>query len=88
MSREWPQVPCTCGAPIIWAVTTTREGKMPIDPVPLATGGNIVLRDTGGDAPLAVVLTVAQQFGRRNLHVSHFVTCPHSTRHRKKGRTS
>lgn len=81
--KEWPQALCTCGRSIIWCITTTREGKMPVDPQPLETGGNIVLRDTGGPAPLAVVLTVAKQFGRRNLYVSHFATCPHAARHRR-----
>jgi hypothetical protein len=32
-----------------------------------------------------VVLTVTQQFGRRNLYVSHFATCPHAARHRRTG---
>ena len=81
--KEWPQVQCTCGQPMIWCITTTRDGKMPVDPQPLETGGNITLRDTGGPAPLAVVLTVAQQFGRRNLYVSHFSTCKDAARHRR-----
>jgi hypothetical protein len=85
MTKEWPQVPSTCGAPVIWCLTTTRDGKMPVNPEPVETGGNITLRDTGGDQPLAVVLTVTQQFGRRNLYVSHFATCPHAARHRRTG---
>lgn len=84
--KQWPQVPCTCGAAVIWA-TTDKGGRMPVDPEPLATGGNVDLRDIGRDEPLAVVLSVSKQFGRYWLHTSHFATCPHAARHRRRGRS-
>lgn len=75
----------SCRAEIIWAVTT-RGKDMPVNFEP-APGGNIALDLRPGMAPLARVLTVAQQFGRTNLHLSHFVDCPQAPRWRKRGRS-
>ncbi|HTI26228.1 MAG TPA: hypothetical protein VL652_34885 [Kutzneria sp.] len=54
---------------------TTRARAMPVDAEPVA-GGTISVEAAGGTRPLARVLGVAQQFGRRNLHTSHFASCP------------
>lgn len=64
----------TCGAYIEWA--KTREGKaIPIDPE-LRLGGNIAFDNDG----TATVVTPDASVTR---HVSHFVTCPNASAHRK-----
>jgi hypothetical protein len=82
---RWPVANCDaaeCRAPIVWAITEKAK-RMPVDLEPSA-GGNIVLRDTGGTAPLAVVLAPSQAFRRRNLRTSHFATCPAAPSFRKR----
>jgi hypothetical protein len=83
----WESTPCkSCSAPVIWA-TTTRGKAMPVDPDPVVEG-NLVLEARFGDAPpLARVLGVAKQFGRKDLRVAHFVTCPQAGQWRRRGRT-
>jgi hypothetical protein len=48
--------------------------------------GNLQLRDTGLDAPLAVVLNTAAIATKLpgTLHLSHFATCPDAKRYRRK----
>lgn len=79
--KRWPTQLCTCGKLFIMAVSS-KGGDIPVDPDP-APGGNITLRDYGIARPTAVVLTVAQQFGRTNLHLAHFATCPDAKKHRR-----
>lgn len=82
---DWIRDECdSCHAPIIWA-TTTNAKKMPVDYEP-SEQGNIALQP-GGLGPLAIVLSVAKQFGRKGLRTSHFVTCPDAKtwRSRNKG---
>ncbi len=74
----------SCQAEIIWAVTT-RGKDMPVNADP-APGGNVALDYRPGQDPLARVLTTTQQFGRNNLRLSHFATCPQAPRWRKRGR--
>ncbi len=82
---EWTRDECeSCHAPIIWAVTT-RAKRMPVDFEP-SGNGNISLQQVGL-APLAVVLSVAKQFGRKDLRTSHFVTCPDAKAWRSKARS-
>lgn len=83
----WPVEECSsCHARIIWAVTR-RALTMPVDAEPVAKGGNVSLEWRGSELkPLARVLSVAQQFGRKQLWQSHFVTCPNAARHRHAGR--
>jgi hypothetical protein len=66
----------SCGAAIIFAVTP-RAKNMPVDAEPTADG-NVQLVSHGPDVPpLARVLTVAQQFGKKGtLRRSHFASCP------------
>lgn len=74
---RWPIARCDaaeCQAPIIWAVTE-RAKRMPVDAEPTSRG-NVVLHNTGGPAPVAVVLKPDRVFGRTDLHTSHFATCP------------
>jgi hypothetical protein len=72
--------PCpACEKPIIEALTKNGR-RLPVDPEP-ARGGNVALADRTHlqRPPLATVLAAAKRFGRRDLHESHFVTCPRST---------
>lgn len=80
----------SCDAPIIWAVSARSLKPMPVDAEP-TKGANVALRDRGVDVPpLATVLAVAKQFGRTNLRLSHFATCPQAGqwRRRRTGRGS
>lgn len=74
----------SCNAEIIWA-TTTQARSMPIDAKP-RPGGNIALDHRPGLPPLARVLTVTQQFGRKTMYTSHFATCPNAKKHRRRDR--
>lgn len=85
--HPWKVEACgSCDAPVIWAVTRNLR-RMPVDAEPVAKGGNVQLEWRGEDVtPLAKVLNVTQQFGKRNLRQSHFVTCPNAAAHRNAGR--
>jgi hypothetical protein len=79
-----------CKAQVIWCHTKNKQMLVDADPItdfePGGDFGNIKLVDTGDRQPLAVVLLVAQRFGRQGtLHVSHFATCPDAQRFRRKG---
>ena len=74
----------SCGAAILW--TLTRTGKsMPVDEEP-HPDGNVVLRRDGGKGPLiAHVLSKGDHVDvMTKLHRSHFATCPHAARHRRR----
>jgi hypothetical protein len=74
----------TCRRPVIWAVTA-RAKSMPVDAEPPLSGGNVQLEWRGtGVNPLAHVLGVAAQFGKRRLRTSHFVNCPQREQWRRK----
>lgn len=75
----------TCHAQVIWAVTVNARA-MPVDAEP-APGGNVQLEARPGLQPLARVLPVAKQFGKKDLHTSHFARCPQAERWRS-GRRS
>lgn len=73
---DWPTSRCrSCNQPVIWALTTANQKRMPVDPTPVL-GGNVVL--TSG--PTARVLTAEETERRRALGstawTSHFTTCP------------
>jgi hypothetical protein len=73
----------SCRAPVLWATNVTSGRRNPIDPRP-TEGGNVKL--TVGPAALVYEVPPA---GERHklagtLHISHFVTCPNATSHRKK----
>jgi hypothetical protein len=75
----------TCHAPIIWALTSKTLRRIPIDPDPVPNGN--ILLGTNEDPerpPLAVTLSVPQRFGKAELRVSHFVTCPQAAAHRRR----
>ncbi|MET7395591.1 hypothetical protein ABZS66_19085 [Dactylosporangium sp. NPDC005572] len=79
----YPTSACTCGALVIWTVTTSGK-RMPVDSTP-ADDGNIKLTHRGTSLPpLAVVTTnPAQLFGVRHRYRSHFANCPHAASHRR-----
>jgi hypothetical protein len=72
----------SCSADIIWAVTINAKA-MPVDAVPVA-GANVAIEYRPGMTPLARVLTVAQQFGRKNLHLPHHASCPDAAKWRRR----
>jgi hypothetical protein len=69
--------------PVVWAAT--GKDRMLVNAEP-DSKGNIQLRDTGLDAPLAVVLTVPQIATKTpgTLHLPHFATCPDAKQYRRK----
>lgn len=76
----------TCGLPICW-VETTGGKRMPLDAVPDAARGNVVV---AGDPPLAITVSgindEAREAARRHhvpLYLSHFASCPQSDEWRK-----
>lgn len=76
-----------CAKPIIWAETVpTRAGskpeRMPVDAEPVV-GGNISLKREGGTVK-AVVVSPKLSFGRRDLRMPHFATCPEGESWRKR----
>ncbi len=74
----------SCKRPIIWAVTVNAK-RMPVDSEPPLSGGNVQLEWRGQTvAPLAKVLGVAAQFGKHNLRLSHFASCPDAAGYRRK----
>lgn len=70
----------SCGAAIVWAVSTSSGKRMPLDAEPTAQG-NVIL-DSATEPYSAVVQRgpIADGSG----HLSHFVTCPNAASWRKK----
>jgi hypothetical protein len=68
----------SCSAPILWAITTNKF--MPVDAEPSARG-NVELVEEGR-IRRAVVHT-QPLLAPIPLHMSHFVTCPQASEHRK-----
>ena len=72
--------PCrSCGAPVIWAVTTSANPKpMPIDPEENPEGNVWVYPSLGRMRASSKPVEGATR------HVSHFTTCPNADTHRRK----
>jgi len=72
----------SCGAPIWWAMTLAGK-RMPVDAEP-ASDGNLALyfRGDTGELMCAVATAAAERAGDR--WVSHFATCRHARRWRRK----
>jgi hypothetical protein len=82
----YPTEPCgTCGRPIIRAVHERTLGPSVIDAEP-TPDGNIALGP--GAPPTYRVLKVADRFGRTDLRVTHFATCPQAGTWRRRRRTA
>lgn len=82
-------VTCTsCNRIVVWA-RTTGDARMPVDPDP-HPDGNIALIDGILGRKIAIVLTndeitaVHSSEPARPLYRSHFVTCPHASKHRRR----
>lgn len=76
--------PCrSCGAPIIWCTTGSKSMPVNAEPEP---GGNLAVEPTGA-TPRARLVGAKHAFGRTDLHKSHFATCPHAAKWRRKRST-
>jgi hypothetical protein len=64
----------SCGAEIIWAVTTNGR-RIPLDAEPEVDAPGLFRIEIGGPPPGA--------FAVRKLYTSHFATCPNADQHRK-----
>ena len=84
-STPWPAEQCRspqCNKPIIWT-TTERMKPMPVDAQPSPDGTLALSWSANGKTVLSRVVKPAHlRFGRKDLHVSHFATCPHAERWR------
>lgn len=69
-----------CSQPVIWA-TTSKGNKMPLDAQPHPMG-NLVLDDGGNVGPPDSQFPGTPDLTRR--YKSHFSTCVHADRFRKK----
>jgi len=74
----------SCNALVVFAQNPKTLITMPIDANPVA-GGNIRLTERVGGLPLAEVVSRTLAFGRTDLRLSHFATCPNAAAHRKRG---
>jgi len=76
----------TCGKAILWTQTITGR-RMPVDAVAYPDG-NIILGLREHQLPLALVQTeqarTELQAKGEHLYLSHFVTCPQASAHRRK----
>lgn len=69
----------SCGAPIVWTVTS--KGKsMPVDADPVRATRGFRLEEHDGEE-VAAVFTAEPDPGER-LYVSHFSSCPNADQHR------
>lgn len=66
-----------CGAAIIWTLSP-NGARLPVDAKALPNGSYYQLEDRGEATPGAVSVPV------RDLHLSHFVTCPHRAQFSRK----
>lgn len=80
----------SCGAPIIWCLSSITGRPLPVDAVPVA-GGNLLLVRRLRPLPARVVarrLSRELAEGRTDLHVAHFATCPDGDEWRKPRRSA
>lgn len=72
----------SCGAQIIWAVTTSGR-RMPVDAAPVPNG-NVALcpHPSPGHAPTAHIVSPQAEAHQDDRFTSHFATCPHADEHR------
>lgn len=82
-TAEFRTAPCkSCSAPVVWCITE-RGNDMPVDAAP-AAGGNLAVEPRELGRPFARVVDAKHAFGRKDLHTSHFATCPHAGRWRRR----
>jgi hypothetical protein len=72
----------SCHRPIIWAVNEKTLKVMPLDADPAPTG-NIAI--AGANKALRCrVIPPHLAYGRTDLRLSHFATCPHADKWRRR----
>ena len=69
----------SCKAECVWVITYT--GKRALAELVPDPAGNLALSVSGGQVH-ANVVPAKLAFGRRDLHLSHFVKCPQSNKWR------
>lgn len=78
----------SCNAPIVWAITAAKGRNMPLDPEPVDDGNVWVIEHPLHGLPVVgVALQHSDIPGDVETFVSHFVTCPNASQHRRKGKT-
>ena len=79
----WPVDKCdSCGAGIVRAIHERTLKSSVVDAEP-SKDGNIELVAAQG-AVIYRILSTEKRFGRTNLRMSHFATCPNADSHRRK----
>lgn len=82
MPADYPRDECdSCHAGVIWTVTTNAI-PMLVDYEP-SDGGSLRLERRGGKI-LSSVVKPSLAFGRTDLRTSHFATCVHAPKWRRK----
>lgn len=74
----------SCNAEVVFAQNPKTLKLMPVNFAPSA-GGNVRLTERPAGPPLAEVVGRDLAFGRSDLRLSHFATCPRAASHRKRG---
>lgn len=75
----------SCGASIFWAVTTNRGRAIPIDADPHPDGNaEVIPGRTSGNSPMVTIHAQTPMVAVGPVHRTHFQTCPHADRHRKR----
>lgn len=75
---------CTsCDEPVQWAQTLHARRWIPLDPGPAEDGNLEVVQQARDGTPLVRLVKIADREGRFDLRRTHFVTCPHASRHRR-----
>lgn len=96
MEREWlerqpkkqkvtePAKCRSCGAPVLWAQWEQSGKRMPVDFHHVPDGSLVLTLRGGAYGTLLVEKYYHPKHGTgRNRYVSHFVTCPNATQHRR-----
>lgn len=73
----------TCKATFVWATHQTTLRPMPVDVEPSADG-NLALAVAGAGTLTCRVVKPELAYGRRDLHKSHFATCPDAPKWRRR----
>lgn len=73
----------SCQQDVLWAKTSQGK-RMPIDPEPRPDGNLAVYRDHLGQLRTRVLSKGYEPESYERRGISHFATCPHADRHRRK----
>ena len=72
----------SCGAPIVWCVTTAGK-RMPVDSDPVENGNLVIVPQEGPWREPLVRVLAKDEVVTEDRFVSHFVSCPNAKAHRK-----